>query len=217
MAAPFAAVRAKLPKTLPPAGKTLGFTRGVGTGGDQYFLTRQYDFPTAVVVTQTQMAKAPDGRWVVVNFNVNSATPAELKANGFSLSGKTPVHYAMLAAMIAVTGFIVVTVGFALYRRRWGWAIFSLFGVVAFQLNWGTGAWGVQLIQFYLLGSAVVRAASPFAPWIFSVSFPLGAVLFWALRKNTAKPPKAPKKGKAAREPFVSTPDDFSPVAPADH
>jgi len=209
----FAAVRAKLPKTPPPQGRTLGFTRVVGPGGDQYFLTRQYDFPAAVVVTQTQTVKAPDGRWMVFNFNVNSATPAELKANGFTLSGKTPVHYAMLATMIAVTSFIVVTVGFALYRRRWGWAIFSLFGVVSFQLNWGTGAWGVQPIQFYLLGASFVRAASPFAPWIFSVAFPLGAVLFWALGKNTPKPPKAPKKGKAAREPFVSTPDDFSPLA----
>ena len=207
-----AAVRAMLPKTPPPPGRTLGYTRMVGGGGGRYFLIRQYDFPAAVVVTQTQMAQTQDGRWAVVNFNFNRATPAQLKANRLTLTGKTPVHYAMLASMIAVAGLTVVTAGFALYRRRWGWAIFSLFCVVSLQLNWGTGAWGIQPLQFYLLGASFVRAASPFAPWIFSVAFPLGAVLFWALRKNTPKPPKPQKKGKAAREPFVSTADDFGRI-----
>jgi hypothetical protein len=214
--AQLAEVRAKLPKTPPPAGRTVSFTRFVGTGSEVYTLVRLYEFPATVIVTQTQMTRRADGRWVVANFTFNSATPEQLKANDFTLSDKTRVHYAVLAAMVAVASFIVVTVGFALYRRRWGWAIFSLFGFVAFQLNWATGAWALQPLQFYFLGAAFVRAASPFAAWVFTVAFPLGAVLFWALRKNTPKPPKTPKKGKAARQPFVSTPDDFSPItAPA--
>ena len=209
-----AAVRAALPKTPPPPGKTLGVFRMTSTGGDQYVLTRQYDFPTVTVFAQTQMIKTADGRWVVNNFNFNKATPEQLKANDFSLTGKSPLHYGMLAVMVAVFGFILTTVGFALYRRRWGWAFLCLFGFVCFQLNWATGAWGVQPIYFNLLGASFMRAASPLAPWILSVSFPLGAALFWAMRKYRPKPPKAPKakKGKGAREPFVSTPDDFSPI-----
>lgn len=210
-------LRDKLPKTPPPPAKTISFTRVSGTGGDQYFITRLYEFPTVVVVTQSQMVKTSAGQWLVANFNFNSATHEELKANDFTLVGKTPVHYALLASMVLVASLIVVTVGFALYRRRWGWAIFSLFGFVAFQLNWATGQWALQPLQFYFLGAAAVRAASPFSAWVFAVAFPLGAILFWALGKNTAKPPKTPKARMPAREPFVSTPDDFNQTgSPAD-
>lgn len=213
-----AVVRANLPKTPPPPGKTLGVFRMTSDAGDQYVLTRQYDFPTVTLFAQTQMIKVADGRWVVARFDFNKATPEQLKANDFSLTGKSPLHYGMLAAMVAVVGFIVTTVGVALYRRRWGWAFLCLFGFVCFQLNWATGAWGVQPIYFNLLGASFVRAASPLAPWVLSVSFPLGAALFWGMRKYRPKPPKAPKtkKGKAKREPFVSTPDDFSPIPQAD-
>lgn len=201
-------LRTILPRTAPPPGKTIGFNRLLTPGGKQYTITRQYDFPAAVVVTQTQMAKTPGGRWIVLNFNSNTATREQLKANDFSLSGKTPIHYAVLASMVIVVGLIATTVGFALRRRRWGWAVFALFGFVGFQLNWTTGASGVQPLQFYILGAGFMRAASPFAPWVFSVSLPVGAVLFWALRKNTHKPPK---KRMSAAESYISTPDDLTP------
>ena len=198
--AQFAQMRTMLPKTAPPAGKTIGFTKSAGTEGEWYGLVRQYDFPAQVLVTETRMARYPDGRWLVQNFNFNRASVAAVQANGFTLSGKTPLHYAVLTAMIVVASGILVTVGFALYRRRWLWAIFALFGFVTLQFNWATGGWMVQPLNFLLFGAGFLRSTSPFAPWIFSVALPVGAVLFWALGKNSPKPPKTPKKGKGKPE-----------------
>lgn len=209
-----AQMRSLLPAGPIPGGKSVTWTRTAGPAGESYELVREYDYPAHVVVAETVMVKV-DGRWLVNGFHIRVATDAQLKATQFSLIGKTPLHYGVFAAMIIVPLFIVVTFGFALYRRRWGWALFSLFGFAALQLNWATGAWGISPIHFLLLGAAFLKAGSAFAPWIFSVSFPLGAVLFWMMGKNKPKPLRSKKAKAASRseaEP-VSEPDDFTPVS----
>ncbi len=56
----------------------------------------------------------------------------------------------------------------------------------AFQVNWTTGAFGYQPISISLLGVSG-GAAGPYAPLVISISFPLGAVMFWFRRKNFIK------------------------------
>lgn len=207
-------MHALLPKAAMPPGRSLSWTHTNGTGGESYRLVREYDYPAHVVASETIMVKV-DGRWLVHGFHIKVVSDAELKTVEFSLRDKSPLHYGVFAAIIIVPVLIVVTVGFALYRRRWGWALFSLFGVTALQLNWATGAWVISPIHFLLLGAGFMKAGGAFAPWIFSVAFPLGAVLFWALGKNRPKPPRV-KNTKASPEPAAETasePDDFTPVS----
>jgi hypothetical protein len=182
-----AQMRSALPRVDPPEGRTVSWTHQAGTDGEQYTLAREYAFPEHVIVTQTLMTKAADGRWLVAGFHFNGATRAEVEAAGFKLTGKSVVHYLVLAGLVIAPLFILATVGTALYRRRWGWAFLSLFSITAFSLNWSTGAWFFMPIAFNLLGAAFLKAGGAFAPWIFTVGIPLPAILFWALAKNRAK------------------------------
>jgi hypothetical protein len=77
--------------------------------------------------------------------------------------------------------------------RRWLWALFALFGVGSFAMNWTTGAVSSSLFSFQLIGS--IQRVGLAGPWFISVSFPLGAIV--ALRKRSqalttsAIPPRA--------------------------
>ncbi|MDP1777104.1 MAG: hypothetical protein Q8K90_00640 [Brevundimonas sp.] len=187
-----AQMRSVLPRVEPPEGRTVSWTHQAGTNGQQYTLAREYVFPEHVIVTQTLMVKAADGRWQVAGFHFNGGTRAEVEAAGFTLAGKSAVHYLVLAGLVTIPLFIVVTTGTALFRRRWGWAFLSLFSITALSLNWTTGAWSFMPISFNLLGAGFMKTGGVFAPWIFTVGFPLPAILFWALGKNRPKP-RVPK------------------------
>lgn len=204
--AQLAQMRSVLPKSRPPEGRTVTWTHQAGTGGEQYSLAREYAFPEHVIVTQTLMVKGADGRWQVAGFHFNGGTRAEAEAAGFTLGGKSPLHYLVLAGMVIIPLFIVATVGTALYRRRWWWAAGALFSVMAFTVNWTTGAWSFAPLSFNILGAGFMKAGGTFAPWMLTVGFPLPAILFWALKKNRPKPPKV-KPGRPE--------DAFDEPAPA--
>ena len=190
LAAQVTQMRSVLPRVEPPEGRTVSWTHQAGTDGQQYTLAREYAFPEHVIVTQTLMVKTAEGRWLVAGFHFNGGTRAEAEAAGFSLNGKSAMHYLVLAGLGIIPLFIVATTGTALFRRRWGWAFLSLFSVTSFSLNWSTGEWSFMPIAFNLLGAAFLKAGAAFAPWIVTVGIPLPAILFWALGKNRPKPPK---------------------------
>lgn len=204
-----AQMRSVLPKVTPPEGRSVSWTHQSGTGGEQYALVREYAFPEHVIVTQTLMVKADDGHWQVAGFNFNGGTRAEAQAAGFSLTGKSAVHYLVLAGMVVIPLFILATSGTALYRRRWGWAALSLFSFAAFKLNWTTGEWFFMPISFNLLGAGFMKMGAAFAPWILTIGIPLPAILFWALGKNRPKPPKKSRSRPA--EPFDHSAQDATP------
>lgn len=204
----FTEMQRQLPKTPPPPGKSISWTHTMGAQ-PVYRLERQYDFPEMVVVTQTVMVREGD-RWLIAGFHFNGARPEQVAPYRFSLVGKSPLHYAVFAGVVAVPLFTLFTSGWALFRRRWGWAVLVLFGLGALKLNWATGAWGIQPIYFNLLGAGFMKAGSAFAPWIFTVGVPLPAILFWALGKHRPKPPKSKTKpeatGPGSEEPSSETP-----------
>jgi hypothetical protein len=74
-----------------------------------------------------------------------------------------------------------------LAKRKWLWLVFVALGVVQFQFNWTTGAWGIQPLAFLLLGAGYTQAG-PVAPLVFTLAFPLGALVFLARRKALRVP-----------------------------
>ena len=93
---------------------------------------------------------------------------------------------AQLAVLLVVIGLALFEIATAVLvartpmPRRWLWAVFALFGVGGFSMNWTTGAVRPDLLSFQLIGS-ILRVGLA-GPWFISVSFPLGAIL--ALRKR---------------------------------
>jgi hypothetical protein len=93
---------------------------------------------------------------------------------------------AQLSVLLVVIGLALFEIATAVVvartpmPRRWLWAVFALFGVGSFAMNWTTGAVSPQLFSFQLIGS--IQRVGLAGPWFISVSFPLGAIM--ALRKR---------------------------------
>jgi hypothetical protein len=188
----FARQRALIPPGALPEGRTVGWSHQAGTGGEQYMMERVYDYPDHVMSTRTLLVRQGD-RWRLAGLNLRVATHEELKPLQFGLTGKSPLQYGVLAAAIVVPLFILATVVTALRRRRWGWAVLSLFGVMALQVDWFSGAWLLEPLHINLLGAGLMKGGSPFASWVLTVGAPLPAILFWVLGRRRPKAPKVPK------------------------
>ena len=67
-------------------------------------------------------------------------------------------------------------------RGRWLWVLACLLGVGQFTFDWSTGFMNFHPIGVEILGAAYARGPSPTDPWIITLGFPLGALLFFAKR-----------------------------------
>jgi hypothetical protein len=141
------------------------------------------------------------GRWLLVNVDVQDkdgvktiigfhvyTEPDSLEVrNRFSLSGKTPLQYAVLAAAVLTVLLtlyaLVVCVRTPLKRRKWIWIIFILVGFGTFAVDWTSGQWGISLLTVRLF-SVSALASSKYGAWIISVSAPVGAIVFLIKRRK---------------------------------
>ena len=148
-------------------------------------LSYQIHFPTAWVSGGVTIVRRGDA--VSILAARFQPTPDSLEViNRLSLQGKSAVHYAVLAACIAIPLFILCSMLICIVspvQRKWLWILFILLGVCQFRLNWTTGAFDLQPFSFLVLGASAFRP-SPYAPWIFGCAFPLGAVLYLVLRRD---------------------------------
>ncbi len=124
----------------------------------------------------------------VTSFNLNRLSNADVKALRFSLTGKQPVHYAILMLASAILVFSLVTLYVALTRRRvawrWPWAIFVAFGICHFTFNWGDASLALDFANFrapQALFEQPLFQAAKLHFWL-----PIGAVLFWFLSRQKA-------------------------------
>lgn len=148
-------------------------------------LTYQYRFTNAWVLAAVTIETMGEQKHVL-GINVNPIPKSLGELNAFTLSGKGIQHYVLLVIAVIVPIFI----GWALIlcaritiRRKWLWILFILVGVVRLKLNWTTGQMGFQPIAIQLFGSGVAKMGL-YAPWILTVTFPLGAILFLIKRRN---------------------------------
>ncbi len=166
--------------------KIIGSQVHIFNGVWQGNFTFEYHFSDGWNLANTAFRKVGE-KYEVIGINVYQTEMSQTELHAFSLSNKSILHYIILFLAIAVPLFIVVSLYYCIRtpvpKRKWLWLIFILLGVGAIQINWTTGQYAIHLLSVNLLGSAAV-AASPYAAWIISASFPLGALLFWLKRKR---------------------------------
>jgi hypothetical protein len=181
----------------PTAVETVQWASQTTNGHAVYRIVRLYTHPEGRVQFDVLMARDETGRWLVDGLYATPVTAAmaqqeaaATEASRFSLSGRTPAHYAVLGG--AVLSFLVclVTAIVAGVRRRWLWMVGSLFGFGKLMINWTTGALAAQPIYVALLGAGFMKGPGATDPWLISVALPLPAIFFWALGKWRPKPPK---------------------------
>lgn len=173
----------------PERSKVLSWRSNTVVGGSaQYEVVQQHDYPETIVIARVLMVREDGGPWMIDGFHLNPVSPAQAKAaGGFSLEGKSPLHYAMLIGVVMAPLACLAAAGVAAWRRRWGWMIFSLFGVGQLALNWSTGEWQFQALHFAVLSAGFFKGPAPFDPWVLMLSLPVPAILFWGLRRYRPK------------------------------
>lgn len=129
----------------------------------------------------TLKMRTPEGEQPsLLFFNVNHLPGPvdDMTAPDFSLASGG--HYLFIGLMVLA----VSTTFFGIWRiwrsgnfgRRWLWTLGALFGVGAVHMVWETGELGFTLLNIQLLSAAYLRAG-PYAPWMFTVSFPVVALI----------------------------------------
>jgi hypothetical protein len=148
----------------------------------------------AIALAQIEILEDGTGRSINALEIQPTTKPLEV-INGF-LANMGPAQLVVLLVAIGLALFEIATaviVARTPMPRRWLWAVFALFGVGTFAMNWTTGAVSSNLLYIELLGS--IQRDGLAGPWLISVSFPLGAIV--ALRKRSqalatsANPPGA--------------------------
>ncbi len=168
--------------------------------------TFEYQFPSGWAVAGVTMQRPDGGETTVIGFEIYRTPASQRELNAFTFSGKSVLHYLVLAAAVLIPVFVLVTAYFCvrtpMAKWKWLWVIFILLGVGSFSLNWTTGEHAFGILRINPLGAGA-GAAGPSAPWIIMVSFPLGAVMFWFRRRelvarkgeNSAPPPTSDAAG----------------------
>lgn len=177
----------------PRSAKTVQWQSNVTSDTGAYRVVREYTYPHHVVQLEAVMAREGGGAWLVDGVFINRFTASQIALGQFTLMNQSALHYLVLLS-VAVTPIIcLVTVGFAAFRRNWGWMVFCLFGVGQVSFNWGTGAIQFQALQFALLGAGFIKGPLFADPWIMFFAIPVPAILFWSLGKWRPKATPEPK------------------------
>ena len=148
--------------------------------------TFEYEFESGWNLANAALRKSGDG-YQVTGLNVYRTLGSQRELNTFTLASKSLHHYTFLGAVAVVPLFVLVTLVFCIRtpiaQRKWLWIGFVLLGVGQISINWTTGDWATQLLSVHLLGASAF-AAGPHAPWVLSISIPLGAIVFWIKREE---------------------------------
>lgn len=175
----------------PTSSTLLSYSFMNSTGGSTLSGVHEYQYPDRVVRATTTLLKSKTG-WRLYSLNVNSITRAEVAANKFSLSGRSTGFIAFVVATVALPIFVLTTLWNAMLSktqtRPWLWALFILVGFMTFRMNGATGQIAFQPLSFQLLSSSATWSGSAFDPWIFGLSIPLGALVYWGRRLGASKP-----------------------------
>lgn len=129
------------------------------------------------------------GKQQIYGVNVKTIPKSLEEINAFTLSGKSFRHYIILLLAAFIPVFMIYTIVLCVrtkMKRKWLWIILILIGVGKYNFNWTSGQMGYQPISLLIPGTLAFKGG-PYAPWIISISIPLGALLFILKRRKMRK------------------------------
>jgi hypothetical protein len=190
-------MRNLVPATAPTSKRLVQWFASSGPRGTSLSGVHERDYSDRVVRIETQLVKmGADSDWRLANFYVRSATKDELAINRLSLTGKPAIVVAVIAATFIALLFVWATALACLLienvKWRWLWLPFILVGLTTLRMD-TNGQWSFFPLSFQLFAGSFMWTGSAFQPWVFGVSVPIGAVLFWIarLRLKPAPEPQA--------------------------
>jgi hypothetical protein len=152
-------------------------------------ITYEYQYPDQWLLVNVAMKKQ-GGVSTLVGLNVKPLKDSLENINRFHLGGKSALQYAVLAfavlAPLLSLYALILCVRTKMPRNKWLWIIFILFGLGGFSVNWTTGDWHFQPINFQLFSAGTF--APPYGAWTITVALPLGAIWFLLRRKSLTAP-----------------------------
>ncbi len=153
-------------------------------------LTYQYHFSNSWLLAAITIDTIGETKHVF-GVTVNPIPKSLRELNAFTFSDKGVRHYVMLILAIAIPVFIlavlILCIRTKMRKRKWLWIIFILFGFGKLSLNWTTGQFFFNPRSIYcqMFGAAATKWGL-YAPWIISISVPVGAIMFLIRRKRLA-------------------------------
>ena len=191
-------LRGSMPAAAPRGREIVGWNEVEQPQGERTIdVSDQYDFGDRMIIWSTHLHKASAASpWLIEGLHLNGATASQLALNRFTLVGKSPLQYAFLLAvilspilMIAAAIKAVLTKGL---QHKWLSVIAAFLGLCSFHMNWATGQVFSQFFSINIIDAGITRAGSPFAPWILSMTLPVGALL--VLSGVWSTPTRKPKR-----------------------
>jgi hypothetical protein len=184
-----ARLRKLIPNVPPQSMIVLGWTHYSGDRfGSTSNLVELYDFGKAgAVQARFMLIRDPVGL-KIGGVNLLYVTAQTLHGNDFVLpKTASDVRWAFLSVAVAADIFAFMTFALCLmaavvrWRWRWLWLIFALIGGVRFNLDW------VSLLSNFQPATVLLPPAGfyrfvPYGSWVLSISAPIGALIYWAMR-----------------------------------
>lgn len=174
-----------IPSGEPSVITLVGAHRNVTGASSTINLTFEYGFSGKWVLMSVAF-KQQGGRATIVGLSVVSQPASLAEQTRFSLAGKSPLQYLIFTLAILFPLFsiwtVIVCVRSKLKGRKWPWVLFILFGFGRLAVNWATGEWSFAPLSFQLLSAGAT--APLYGEWTISVSLPIGAIIFFVLRKR---------------------------------
>jgi hypothetical protein len=179
----------QVPSKEPKSIRVVGTQTNHTNSATNFNLTFEYQYDNAWLIANAVLERR-DGKVVVQGLHFVPRSQSLATENAFTLSQRSVLHYLVLALAVVIPLLVlyalVMCVKTKIPKRKWLWLLFVAVGFVQFQFNWTTGAWGIQPLSFALLGAGFYKAG-PVAPYVFTLAFPLGALVFLKKRRSFAQ------------------------------
>jgi hypothetical protein len=109
----------------------------------------EYTFPDSRWMVASATLSGDPGSFRILAFNVEPIPAPLAELNSFTFKGKSFSHYVFLLLTLCAFGISVYAFVRCIrtpgIRRKWLWATFTLIGLVAFTINWSSGAVSVDV------------------------------------------------------------------------
>lgn len=167
----------------------VGFNIVAGNPGQvRYNLSYQIQFTDNTYALMNVGLDDVNGSKQIFASQVNAIPASINQINSFNFAGKSVYHYLVLFFMVAVVAAILIAEFLCIKTplKHWWmnilWGVIILFGVCTLSINWTNGQ--LFLTPLSLLPMGIRIGKNVYAPYVLSVAFPLGAVIFLILRQK---------------------------------